>query len=94
MEKQEVKAVKELIKRKWTVDSVKVDDDRYISIRIKARYLMNYYIWIDYNYKEYTWEFNQYIFDNTNSIDIIKEQVQANSEFVEKINYLLDCFVA
>lgn len=93
MEKQEAKAVKELIKRKWTIDRVKVEDNTYMSIRIKARYLINYYIWIDYNYKEHTWEFNQYIFDNTNSFDIIKEQLQSNSAFVEKIDYLLDDFV-
>lgn len=40
------------------------------------------------------WEFNEYIFDNTNSIDIIKEQLQSNSDFVESVDYLLDCFIA
>lgn len=93
MEKQIRKAVKELLKRKWIVDRVKVEDNTYMSIRIKARYLTNYYIWIDYNYKERTWEFNQYIFDNTNSFDIIKEQLQSDCAFIESVDYLLDCFV-
>ena len=95
MEKQEeIKAVKELIKRKWAVDRVEVKDNTYLSIRIKAKYIINYYIWIDYNYKDRTWDFNQYIFDNTNSFDIIKERLQADSEFIEHVDYLLDSFVA
>lgn len=68
----------------------------YFSILLKDN-LEHLDFWLDCSIEEeegekyIDWEFNQYIFDIYNSIDIKAKEYQENSDNVEEIVYFIDC---
>lgn len=72
------------------------DNDYYFSILLKDN-LKNIKFWLDCsitkenNEKFIDWEFNQYIFDICNSLDIKAKEYQENSDNIENIVYFIDC---
>ena len=71
-------------------------NDYYFSILLKDN-LKNIKFWLDCsitkdnNDKFIDWEFNQYIFDICNSLDIKAKEYQENSDNIENIVYFIDC---
>ena len=68
----------------------------YFSILLKDN-LKNTKFWLDCsiteedNEKYIDWEFNQYIFNMLNSLDIKAKEYQENSNNIEEIVYFIDC---
>lgn len=72
------------------------DTTYYFSILLRDN-LEHINFWLDCSIEEeegekyIDWEFNQYIFDIYNSIDIKAKEYQENSDNVEEIVYFIDC---
>ena len=71
------------------------DNDYYFSILLKDN-LKNIKFWLDCSIEEeegekyIDWEFNQYIFDMNNSLDIKAKEYQEDSNNIESIAYFID----
>lgn len=70
--------------------------DYYFSILLKDN-LKNTKFWLDCSITEENdekyidWEFNQYIFNMLNSLDIKAKEYQENFNNIEEIVYFIDC---
>ena len=72
------------------------DNDYYFSILLKdnlknIKFRLDCSITKENNEKFIDWEFNQYIFDICNSLDIKAKEYQENSDNIENIVYFIDC---
>ena len=95
---EEVKAtVKGLLNRKWKVDKVEKENGKVDSVRIHAKcFGIDYYMWIDIIYTvggEITWNWNQYIFYDTDLFDCIYRELQKNIDFVQNVDCLVDEYI-
>ena len=94
-EKEVKAAVKGLLTRKWKIDKVERNTRGIVeSVRIHAKcFGINYYMWIDINSTDGTWDWNQYIFNWANSFDCIYHSLQYNERFYDIVDSLVADYI-
>lgn len=79
--------------RKLKYDEV-IEGKEIVSVRFYYLFeKVKYWIWVDVDRKDGSWEFNQYIFATYDVEDMTVKYLQEQKETIEQVDYLVDCIM-